>query len=62
MTSTSAATKGTATFGLAYWLLCLDGHAFILALLESLVWPLVERSPEVESLLSAFSDAPYGRC
>ncbi len=62
MISTSGAMKGTATFCLAYWLLCWNGHAFVLTLLELLAWPLVEWSPRVERLLSTFLDAPYKRC
>ncbi len=66
MISMSGATKGTTawrpTFCLAYWLLCLDGHTFILALSELLAWLLVERSPRVERLLSASPDTPYERC
>ncbi len=63
MTSTSEATKRTTTFGLVYWLLCLDGHAIVLALvLELLVWPLVEQNPGVERFLSASPDSPYERC
>ncbi len=59
---TSGAMKGTATFGLAYWLPCLDSHVFVLALSESLAWPLVERSPGVKRSLSAFPDTPYRKC
>ncbi len=62
----SGAKKSTAawnpTFCLAYWLLCLDGHAFVLALLELLAWPLVEQSLEVERLLLPSLNAPYERC
>ncbi len=61
-TSTSGATKGTAIFGLACWLLCWGGHAFVLALLRLLAWPLMERSLGVERLLSASPDALYKRC
>ncbi len=59
---TSEAMKDTAIFGFVYWLLCLDGHAFVLAFSKLLVWPLVERSPRVERLLSAFPDTLYRRC
>ncbi len=66
MTSTSGAMKSTAarrpTFYLAYWLLCLDSHTFVLALSELLAWLLVERSPRIERLLSASPDTPYERC
>ncbi len=68
MTSISGITNDIATwrlsFYLAYWLLYLDDHAFILAvaLLEPSASPLVEQSPEVERLLSASLDAPYERC
>ncbi len=62
----SGATKGTTarhpTFCLTYWLLGLDGHVFVLALLELLTWPLVKRSPRVKGLLSASLDASYERC
>ncbi len=59
----SGVTKGIATFYLAYWLLCLDGHTFVLALvLELLAWALVERSLEVARSLLTSSDALYGRC
>ncbi len=58
----SGATKGTATFCLTYWLLCLDGHAFVLAFLELLAWPLVERSLRVKKLLSVSPGASYERC
>ncbi len=62
-TSTSGAMKGTATFCLAYWLLCLDGHAFVLALvLELFAWSLVERSLGIKKLLLAFPNVPYERC
>ncbi len=61
--STSGAMKDTATFYLIYWLFCLDGHAFVLALvLELLTWPLVERGLGVERSLSAFQNALYRKC
>ncbi len=51
------------TFYLAYWLLCLDGHVFVLVLiLEPLAWLLVKRCPKVEKSLSASPNAPYKRC
>ncbi len=52
------------TFGLSYWLFCLDSHAFVLiaVLLELLVWPLVERSLGAERLLLASPDTPYESC
>ncbi len=50
-------------FGLSYWLFYLDSHAFLLALvLELLAWLLVERSPGVERLLSAFPNVFYEKC
>ncbi len=59
----SRATMDTATFYFAYWLLCLDGHAFVLVfILEPLAWPLVERSPGVKRLLLASLDVLYRRC
>ena len=46
------------------WLLWLDGHAFLLAVvfLEPLIWPLIERSPGVKKLLLASPNAFYERC
>ncbi len=56
----SKATKGIATFCLGYFLLCLDGHISISALvLEQLAKSLVEQSLKVKRSLSAFPDIPY---
>ncbi len=62
--STSRATKSINNFCLSCYLFYLDSHAFILVivLLELLTWPLVERSPGMDKLLSTSPDAPYKRC
>ena len=67
MTFKSGAIKSIAVvrhpnFCFSYWLLCLDGRAFVSVFWRLLAWPLVKWSPRVEKLLLVSPDTPYERC